>query len=127
MTGQNATNPEHGGSARVHRPCAPDAIHCGSVNPLAIITSALWPEVSDADIRTMITLPSWAPVSLIAAGALLSPVIAFFAALVVAISLGLLKEAGTPASLAVVVAGAVVYLLVRRLRAAPAGERLGGT
>jgi hypothetical protein len=54
------------------------------------------------------------------AAVLLSPVIAFLAALGVAAALGSLKDAGLLAPLAIVIVGTIAYWRVRRLRAAPA-------
>ena len=70
-------------------------------------------------------IPSWALWSIIAAGVLLSPVLAFLMALAVAVLLGLLKKAGLVASLAMLVACTVAYLGVRRVRATPARRHLG--
>ena len=53
--------------------------------------------------------------------------VAFLMALIVAVLLRLLKEAGIATHLAIVVACTVDYLLVRRRRAAPAGQHLSGT
>jgi len=63
-------------------------------------------------------LPGWAQWSIIVIGALLSPVLAFLMAIVVAALLGLLKDAGLLASIAIVVVCTIVYSRVRRLRAA---------
>ena len=67
----------------------------------------------------MSTLPSWAQCSIIAALVLLIPAIAFLMALAVAIAVGLLKEAGAPAAVAIAAGSAIGYLLLRRLRGAP--------
>jgi hypothetical protein len=75
----------------------------------------------------MSSFSSCAQWSIIAVGVLLSPVLAFLMALIVAVLLGLLKEAGVAACVAIVVSCAVAYLLVRRRRAAPAGQHLSGT
>jgi hypothetical protein len=52
---------------------------------------------------------------MIGAGVLLSPVFAFITALVVEIAVGILKEAGIPALLALVAAGGIGRLLFRKL------------
>jgi hypothetical protein len=51
-------------------------------------------------------------------GVLLSPALAFFMALIVAVVVGLLKEAGALAVLAIAVVSIVGYFGVRRLRGA---------
>jgi hypothetical protein len=56
---------------------------------------------------------------LIAGGILLSPVFAFLMALVVEILIGLLKDGGAPALLALVAAGAIGGFLFRKLRRCP--------
>ena len=60
----------------------------------------------------MDSLPAWAW-WIIVAGVLLSPVFAFLIALLVEIRLGVLKEAGIPAVLALVAAGVIGRLLFR--------------
>ena len=67
----------------------------------------------------MFSLPGRAGWSIFVVGVLLSPALAFLAALIVAGLLGLLKEAGVPAALAMFIARAFAYFRVRRLRAAP--------
>ena len=64
------------------------------------------------------SLPGWAQWSIFVAVALLSPVLAFLGALLVAALVGLLREAGLLAPLAIVVVCTVAYFRVRRLRAA---------
>jgi predicted membrane protein len=60
----------------------------------------------------MDSLPAWAW-WIIVAGVLLSPVFAFLIALLVEILIGVLKEAGIPAVLALVAAGVIGRLLFR--------------
>ena len=64
----------------------------------------------------------WAKWPIIAAGVLLSPVIAFLLALTVAILVVVIKEAGLATSLAAVGTGAIAYLGVRRFRGPPRGQ-----
>jgi hypothetical protein len=59
---------------------------------------------------------AWVHFSIIAAAVLLSPVLAFLMAIAVEILIGSLMEAGLPALIALVVAGAIGWLLLRRLR-----------
>ena len=56
---------------------------------------------------------------LIAGGILLSPIFAFYMALLVEILISLLKDGGAPALLTLVVAGAIGGFLLRRLRMCP--------
>jgi hypothetical protein len=67
--------------------------------------------------------PGWAKWPIIAAGVLLSPVLAFLLALSVAVLVAVIKEAGLAANLAALGIGAITYLGVRKLR----GHRLGDT
>jgi predicted membrane protein len=60
----------------------------------------------------MDSLPAWAW-WIIVAGVLLSPVFAFLIALLVEILIGVLKEAGIPAVLALIAAGVIGRLLFR--------------
>jgi predicted membrane protein len=60
----------------------------------------------------MDSLPAWAW-WIIVAGVLLSPVFAFLIALLIEILIGVLKEAGIPAVLALVAAGVIGRLLFR--------------
>jgi len=90
--------------------------------PTVNLSATIRPENDrlNADIRgAMSTLPSWVQCSIIAVGVLLSPVLAFFMALIVGGLLGILREAGIAACLATVVVGAAAYFLARRIRAAP--------
>jgi len=75
----------------------------------------------------MSRLPAWAQGSIIAAGVLLSPVLAFLMALAVAILIGILKDAGAPAFLALIVAGATGWIVFRKLRMRPRGGASVGT
>jgi hypothetical protein len=63
---------------------------------------------------------------MIAAGVLLSPVFAFLLALLVEISVGVLKDGGVPALLTLVSAGVIGRLLVRKRRARPRARDLVG-
>lgn len=65
----------------------------------------------------MDSVPSWAGWSLIAAGVLLSPVLAFLLAIAVEILVVSLLEAGAPAFALVGAAGALIVL--RKLRRRP--------
>ena len=56
-------------------------------------------------------LPNWAVLSMIPAAAVLMPVLGFSIALVAAIILGVLKEAGPPTVLALAAAGLSGFLL----------------
>ena len=67
----------------------------------------------------MLTLPTRAGWSIVVVGVLLSPALALVAALIVAGLLGLLKKAGAPAALAMLLARTFACGRVRRLRAAP--------
>ena len=62
----------------------------------------------------MPSLPTWAIWS-IAVAALLSLVLALLMAIAVEILIGVLKDAGVPALLVLVVAGAIGWLLFRKL------------
>jgi hypothetical protein len=66
----------------------------------------------------MSSLPGWAQWSIFVAAALLSPALAFLAAIVVAAALGALRDAGLLLPLAIVVGCTIAYWRVRRLRAA---------
>jgi hypothetical protein len=62
------------------------------------------------------SLPAWARLSIIGAAVLLSPVLAFLAAIAVEIVIGVLVDAGGLALPAFVAAGAIGLLLPRKLR-----------
>jgi hypothetical protein len=68
----------------------------------------------------MRSLPAGA-LTIIAATVLLSPVLALLAAIAVEILIGLLMEAGLPTFIALVAAGAIGWLVLRKLRVRPAG------
>lgn len=57
--------------------------------------------------------------SIVSTAVLLSPVLAFLLAIVAEILMGFLFEGGLPALIALVIAGAVGRLLLRRLRVRP--------
>jgi hypothetical protein len=61
----------------------------------------------------------WGLGGLIAAGILLSPVLAFLMALAVEILIGFLNDGGMPALLVLVAAGAIGGFLLRKLRMRP--------
>jgi hypothetical protein len=61
------------------------------------------------------SLPAWAQLSIIGAAVLLSPVLAFLAAIAVEIVIGVLVEAGVPL-LPAFASGVVGWLLLRKLR-----------
>jgi hypothetical protein len=61
------------------------------------------------------SLPTWAAFSIGMAAALLSPVLAFLMGIAVEILIGLAKDAGVPALLAIIAIGAVAWFL-RRVR-----------
>ena len=65
------------------------------------------------------SLPAAAQLSIIAVAVLLSPLLAFLAAIAVEIVIGILVEAGAPALPGFVVAGAIGWLLLRKLRRRP--------
>jgi hypothetical protein len=67
----------------------------------------------------MRNLPTWAPLSLIMVAVLLSPVLAFLIAIALEILIGLLVEAGAPVLPALIAAGAIGWLLFRKLRRRP--------
>jgi hypothetical protein len=67
--------------------------------------------------------PGWAKWPIIAAGVLLSPVLAFLLALSLAVLVAVIKEAGLAGSLAAFGTGAITFLGVRRLR----GPRVSDT
>jgi hypothetical protein len=69
----------------------------------------------------MSSLPTWAMWSIIAA-AVLSPVLAFLMAIAVEIFIGVLKDAGILELLAVGAAGALGWLLFRKLCVRPRGS-----
>jgi hypothetical protein len=69
--------------------------------------------------NTMRNLPTWAPLSLIMVAVLLSPVLAFLIAIALEILIGLLVEAGAPVLPALIAAGAIGWLLFRKLRRRP--------
>jgi hypothetical protein len=73
----------------------------------------------------MNSLPTWAW-WIVAAGVLLSPVFAFLLALAAEILIGVLKEAGLPALLSLMAAGAVGRLLFRKLWARPSDDAFIG-
>jgi hypothetical protein len=64
------------------------------------------------------SLPGWAQLSIIAAVALLSPVLAFLMAIAVEILIDILVEAEAPALLALIGASVIGWLL-RKLRVRP--------
>jgi hypothetical protein len=64
------------------------------------------------------SLPTWATWS-IAAAAVLSQVLAFLMAIAVEILIGLVKDAGLLALLALAIAGVIGWLLFRKLRVRP--------
>jgi len=70
--------------------------------------------------------PGWAKWPIIAAGVLLSPVLAFLLALSAGVLVAVIKEAGLAAGLAALGIGAITYFGVRRLRV-PLRDRLGDT
>jgi UPF0716 family protein affecting phage T7 exclusion len=67
------------------------------------------------------SLPTWATWS-IAVAAVLSPVLAFLMAVAVEILVGVLKDAGFFALLALVAASVIGWLLFRKLRVRPRGR-----
>jgi hypothetical protein len=73
----------------------------------------------------MDTLPTWAWWA-VAGAVLLSPVFAFLLALLAEIFVGVLKEGGVPALLALISAGVIGRLLVRKLRVRPRARDLIG-
>jgi len=75
----------------------------------------------------MSSLPTWAHLSIIATVVLLCPVLAFLMAIAVEILVGFLKDAGVPALLVLVVAGAIGWWLFRKLRVRPRGSAPVGT
>jgi hypothetical protein len=70
----------------------------------------------------MSSLPTWAHLSIIAAAVLLCPALAFLMAIAVEILIGVLKDAGVPALLVLVVAGAIGWSLFRKLWGRPRGS-----
>jgi hypothetical protein len=62
------------------------------------------------------SLPAWAQLTIIVAAVLLSPLLAFLAAIAVEIVIGLVVDADAPILPAFVAAGAVGWLLLRKLR-----------
>jgi hypothetical protein len=66
----------------------------------------------------MSNLPNWAQFSIVAAAVLLCPVFAFLMAIAVEILIGVLKDAGVPALLVLIVAGGA-WSLFRKLRVRP--------
>jgi hypothetical protein len=84
--------------------------------------------------QAMDSLPIWAIWSTIPGVVVLAPVLAFLLATATVIIIGLLKEVGLPAALALAVAGVTGYLLLRKARArsrsfsvaAVEGRSLGG-
>jgi hypothetical protein len=62
------------------------------------------------------SLPTWAQLSILAAVALLSPALALLMAIAVEIVIGVLVDAGGPSLPAFIAAGAVGWLLLRKLR-----------
>ncbi len=61
------------------------------------------------------SLPAWAQLSIIVAALLLSPVLAFLAAIAVEIVIGILVEAGVPL-LPAFASGVIGWLLLRKWR-----------
>jgi len=66
------------------------------------------------------SLPTWAQLSIIAAAALLSPVLAFLGAIAVEIVIGVLVDADVPL-LPAFASGVIGWLLLRRLRSRSGG------
>jgi len=62
------------------------------------------------------SLPAWAHLSIIAAAVLLSPALAFLGFIAVEIVIGLVVDADAPILPAFIAAGAVGWLLLRKLR-----------
>ena len=87
----------------------------GSSDGLLTATGLKIATVSIYGGNGMSSLPTW-QFSIIAAVVLLSPVFAFLMAIAIEILIGALIEAGVPALLAVVVAGAIGWLLFHKLR-----------
>ena len=63
--------------------------------------------------------PTWTKFLVVAAAVLLSPVLAFLMAIAVEISIGAVKDAGAVPLLALVVAGAIGWSLIRKVCARP--------
>ena len=61
------------------------------------------------------SLPTWAKLSIIGAIVVLSPALAFLTAIAVEIVIGVLVDAGGPSLPAFIAAGAIGWLLLRRL------------
>jgi hypothetical protein len=70
----------------------------------------------------MRSFPTWAQLSVVAAVVLLSPVLALLMAIAVEIFIGILVEAGLPALIVLVAAGAIGWPLLRRLRVRHGGH-----
>jgi hypothetical protein len=90
----------------------------GSSDGLLTATGLKIATVSIYGGNGMSSLPTW-QFSIIAAVVLLSPVFAFLMAIAIEILIGALIEAGVPALLAVVVAGAIGWLLFHKLWVRP--------
>ena len=67
-------------------------------------------------------LPTWAQLSIIASTVLLSPVLAFLAAVALEILVGILAEAGLPTLITLVVTGLIGWSLLQKLRMRPPGS-----
>jgi hypothetical protein len=80
----------------------------------SLTASALQPRSVLAS-RNALSLRDWAQLSIIAAVALLSPALALLGAIAVEIVIGVLVDAGGPSLPVLVAAGAVGWLLLRRL------------
>jgi hypothetical protein len=67
----------------------------------------------------MSSLPIWAQCAIVAPAVLLSPVLTFLMAIAAEILIGLMKDSGVPALLALVFVGAISGLLFRKLPMCP--------
>jgi hypothetical protein len=67
----------------------------------------------------MISLPTWAQLSIITATVLLSPVLAFLMALAVEIVIGVLVDAGFPTFIMLVAVGFIGWLVLHKRRVRP--------
>ena len=73
----------------------------------------------------MDSLPTWTIWSIAAAAVLLSPVLAFLMAIAVEVLIGALKDAGVFPLLAIIVAGAIGWSMLRKLWVRPRGAPVG--
>jgi hypothetical protein len=110
---------QSGGSTRASRCRASCSLPGGRRQDGLLTASMLDGRVSVGG--SVISLLAWS-IFAIAAGALLSPVLAFLMAITVEIVIGVLKDAGMPALLTVVAVGAIGWLLLCKLRGGIAGE-----